>query len=654
MSDEGVKNTAGRRTDSLRVITERWYDPAYDGEEQEQERANRVMTVANIIWQRMAPYRTMWAACARNYGDAAPVGLAKRDYRQAPVQARNGRLSLNLTKSVCDSYVALVTEDQPKVTFLTNDGNAALQAQAKEQEKFVDGVVYDQNLHSADTLLQGNVAKYGTAWEFYWDRQIDPKLPGIDVRQHPVWCVLVDDVEAQIGRLRNLCLIEFIDRQELLEGVQGDDEAADQKRAKIRSASATAFDMGTSADGADAQIQDMVAVIHAWHLPRTTESGDGRYCKSLGNVVIAQSVYSDADFPGEPLYRLPPGEGIWGSPLADELRGIQRSVNTKTQAIERGDHLLGAGHWLIPNGAHINTNAIDNQIGSMIRHDPGMAPTFVSVNPTPETTYAERDKLYEYAYQLIGISPMTANGVIPPGVHSGRAIRQVAGVQQTRFKPCYGQYQDFWIRRTKQILKLAAKIAKRSPNWEVKAAGKDMMATVRVSEALLDDNLFTLKLYPTNALANDPAERIDQVQEIQGLSPAMKRLLDYPDLAAEASYDNASFELTMKCATRILDGKEYVGPEVYMDLTEAIKRMQLVRVKARLDGVDDAKLRLLQNWIQQAVELRESPEFAAMNPPPPVPPGAVPPGAPPLRAAGAPPLPQMPPGMPAQPMPTAA
>jgi hypothetical protein len=649
-----VKNTATRRTDDTGTrFAGRWFDKSCDGADKEAERAQRVMTAANHLWERHEQLRSMWGICSRNYGDVAGPGMGMRGFRQNATPTRVSKLSLNVSKSVADTYVALVTEDPVKIQFLTSDGAWELQQRAKELEKFVDGIYYDQDLHEKDALYELDVAKYGTAWEFYFEDDSDPKGPRAECRRVMPWCVLLDDTEAQIGKLRTLFLIVYADRADLLEEFEDKPDCA----AKIRTASSTVFDLGANNAGmTEVEIQDLVATVYSWHLPRTSESGDGRWVRVLGDVVLEQGEWADLEFPAEPLYRLAPGEGMWGSSLVDELRGIQQAVNTKTRMIDRSDHLLGAGHWLVPNGAHINTNAMDNQIGSIIRHDPGMPPQFVSVQPVAETIYQERDRLVQYAYEIIGLNQMSTTGTVPAGIKSGRAMRTFGDIQQKRFKPAYQQFQGFHLRRTKQILNLARKIGAKFPNYEVKAAGKDTMAAVKWAGANLKESEFTLKLYPTNALADDPAERIEQVTEIQGLPPEMKRLLDFPDLAAEASYENASYELVMKCASRILEQGEkgYQAPEVYMDLPNAIKRMQLVRVKAKLDGVPDDKLRLLQNWIAQAVELKESPEFAAMNPPPPMPPGAMPPGAPPMRPPGAAPLPPMPPGMPAQPMPPMA
>ncbi len=652
---QAPRNTAGRKLDAPAPLQGRWYEPGLDGEEHETERAQRLMTAAEHIWQRMAPYRTMWATCARNYGDAVGISLGVRGYRDAaPKPSGSGsKLSLNLTKSVCDSYVALVTEDRPKVTFLTNDGDAELQERAKDTEVFVDGIAYDQDLALKDELLEGDVAKFGTAVEWYERCDADPDGPRILIQRGRCWEVLVDDTEYQTGCLRNLGRIRLMDRGDLLEEFADDEE----KCLAIKQASGTAFDMGANQSSSfELTMMDPVAVVTMYHLPRTTKSGDGRWCRVLGSVVLDQGEWTRLDFPCEMLYRLPPGEGIWGSAIADEVRGLQTAVNTLTRMIDRSHHLLGAGHWLIPNGGHINTNKMDNQIGSMIGYDIGFKPELaVPGQSIGGDVYQERDRLFQYAYQLFGMTPMTAQGELPPGIKSGRAMRDFAGIQQKRFKPAYAQYQSFYLRRAKQILALAREIGEDVKDYQVKAAGEDVMQAVKASNLLREEE-YTLKMYPTNALSNDPVERIEQVQEIQGLPPEMKRLLDFPDLKAAASYEDASYNMTMKCITRILKGGEYIGPEVYMNLKDDIKTMQLARVKARYDNVPDAKLRLMQNWIDQAVEMRDSPQYAQMNPGagPSVPGPTGPGGPPPLRAPGASPLPPMPPGMAAQPMPQAA
>jgi len=175
----------------------------------------------------------------------------------------------------------------------------------------------------------------------------------------------------------------------------------------------------------------------------------------------------------------------------------------------------------------------------------------------------------------------------------------------------------------------------------VKAAGKAEMSTVSWADVGgLEDNEFQLQLYPTNAFADDPAARLQQVQDLMtaGLldAKAGRRLLDMPDLEEFENLENASFNLVMKIMTKILKGEEFVGPEPFMDLGEAVKLMQMGYLKGKLDGVPDERLEMISVWISQAQEIVKGFQSAAplpVGPPGPAPGGPMV-GPPPLRPGG--------------------
>ena len=104
-------------------------------------------------------------------------------------------------------------------------------------------------------------------------------------------------------------------------------------------------------------------------------------------------------------------------------------------------------------------------------------------------------------------------------------------------------------------------------SFYVRAAGKTEMQAVRWADAGgLDDSEFVLKLYPTNALVDDPAARIQQVQDMMtaGIvdAKAGRRLLDMPDINEFEDYENANYNLTMKILHRIFDGEDFRGFKV--------------------------------------------------------------------------------------------
>jgi hypothetical protein len=120
----------------------------------------------------------------------------------------------------------------------------------------------------------------------------------------------------------------------------------------------------------------------------------------------------------------------------------------------------------------------------------------------------------------------------------------------------------------------------------------------------------------------------------------IRRLMDFPDLKAVDDYANASYELVKSIITEFKDMSpghepEYIGPEPYMDLVDASKRMQLAYLVAKKNKLPEDRLQLFRDFLQDA--------NAILNPPAPPPP-AMAPGAPMLGGPptmGAPPPPGM-------------
>jgi hypothetical protein len=218
---------------------------------------------------------------------------------------------------------------------------------------------------------------------------------------------------------------------------------------------------------------------------------------------------------------------------------------------------------------------------------------------------------------------MTALGEKPPGLNSGKAIQTYADVTSTRFKPNYAEFQDWHWRVSQQTLHWAAEIANEHPDFEVRAPGK-MMEAVKWAEVHLRVDEYVLQLYPTNKLADEPAARLSQVQDMLNAGMVTpedgRRLLDMPDIEGLNSYEQASYDNTMEAGRRIIEEGDYFGPVPQMGLKEAIKRMQQIYLKARFDNVHEDRLNMLDRWIGEAKEqLKEiMAEEAAMNPPPPM------------------------------------
>ena len=388
---------------------------------------------------------------------------------------------------------------------------------------------------------------------------------------------------------------------------------------------------------------DFVLVVEAWRLPQA-EGSPGRHCIVCGDATLLDEEWTRDDFPLVFLYRQQPAQGIWGMSLAQELSGLQLAVNKLLRDIQRAQALV-VGHYLIDNATEVNTASISDHIGGFIRYR-GTRPVYEAPPPVSQQNIEYLDKLWGRCFETIGISQQAAQSQKPAGIESGKAMLVYADIQSQRFKPSYEEYQHFFLRLGRSVLETARGM---DEDFYVHAAGKKVMTSVNRAGAMgLAKDEFTLKLYATNALVDDPAARLQQVQDMMtaGLidAKAGKRLLELPDLREFEEMEDASYNLVMRIISEIKKGGKYVGPEPFMDLTEGVWLMQHAYLLGKLDGVPEDRLELMSTWIAQA-------QFALQaNAPPPAPPAL--PGGPGAPPGATPPVPPGGPLGPAQPQPT--
>lgn len=604
---------------SLLTTDARWWLPEF-----RDTRAQKIQTVAGRLWQDASAQRTNLHTAERLYGDMPLLGLTPSTYRRRQRVSWN-RLSLNATKSVIDTFVALVTKDQPKLSVLTNKYDWGLQQKAKLLESFYDGTFFETGFQGLTTLLEFDTCIAGTGWAYYFVNDSDPDDLRIGVERVTDDEILVDEDASMYGKPPYMLRIKWVDRLELMSRYP--DEAQ-----RLEMANNSQFGSDFERSRHDNQMSDQVICIQAW---KPAEGGeDGVYCYCAGDVVLDEQPWPYEDYPLEPLYVEQPRKGIRGQSTAEQMMGIQREINVLALKIQRYHHLLAAGHWFVEEGSNIVTAHMDNMIGSIVKYR-GTPPQPFAGMSVPSDVYAHLDRLYQRAFELRGISPMAAMGAVPQGLDqaSGKALLVHADLTTQRFQPSYRLFQDFHLRAGRQFERLAVEISERQPSFAVKAIGPSMMRAVKWAEARLEDSEYAVRIYPTNALASDFEGKLAQVEQMANagwVQPAdAMRLLDFPDLTAFGEEQNASRDAIMACFDSIMTDGVYKAPEPLMDLADAIKRFQNGYLIMWRKNAPQDRLQLLLRWIAQA---------KSQIPTPPAPP-TLPPG-PPSPSPGGPPPPQ--------------
>ncbi len=578
-------------------------------EENESQRARIVCDVAGRLWQDQSSTREGMLRAARMYGSLPMMGLSPKLYRQRTM-GRGRRLALNVVKSVVNTYVAMVTKDRPKVSFVTSGADDAIQRRAERLEKFVDGTCYDQSLHIAAYQVARDSALFTFGIVKFFKDKTDPKKPRVGIERTLPWEWLFDDQEAADGKPPNGYHVKFMDKRALA-------KANPKLAGQIMLAGGGEFeDIGESVD--QVNLVEWCVVVEAWHLPPDSET-PGRHVIAVVGVdePIVDEEWTWHRFPAEILYRERPLQGVHGESLADELGPIQVELSRMLMSIQRAQR-VAVGHWLVEESSNVNTNAIDDVVASIIKYR-GVPPTYQAVQAVASDVYAHLDRLWGRAFELVGVPQMNAAGEKPAGINSGKGLLVYAEVTSTRFKPCYAEYQDWYMRVAQQIIHLAAEIAEDYPEFTIKSPGK-MMDAVKWADVHMREEEYVLQMYPTNKLADDPAARLSQVQEMlnsQMISNVRtaRRLLEMPDLDAYGATEDAAYDNAQDAMTLILEKEEMFPPEPHMGLEglkEALKVASDTFLKKRGQTMENKtkKLEMICTYIDRCGQMITEAEAA--------------------------------------------
>lgn len=598
-------------------IDKRWW------RESTEEVFRAVNSVVDTLQSQQVWRQTLNDRHARLYGDMTVIGLSGRGAAVAMLDTQRPRLSLNVVKNCCNAVTSKITKSKPKPMFLTSGGDWSQKRKAEGLSKAVEGAFYQGGLYK----LAPRIFRDSTVFDAGINRVCDDRDYVYYERILPHE-LAIDEAEAVYGEPRSYYLTRHVDRSVLRELYP--DFARQIDDAPRADTPAWLPDVGA----------DLVRVREAWHLPSGPEATDGRHVVVIDTATLVDEEFEDDSPPFVFLRWNERLTGFWGCSLAEELTTLQLEINRTLQKIGRILDLCATPKVLLEAGSKVKQSHITNEIGAIIVYEGATPPQFITHNSVPPELRQHLEMLYARAYEITGISQLSAQSQKPAGLNSGVALQTYSDIETERFLVTARQYEEFFLETARQTIKAIRRIAKRNNGYRVKYAGKGVLQQIDWNEVDLDDDAYVMQAYPVNALASSPAARLSQVQEMMaggiiGTDEARK-LLDYPDLERANSLARAaSDDIEMLIEIMIEEGI-YQVPEPFMDLGLAIKMTQSAYLMARVDGVPEDRLDLLRQFMADCKALLD-----AANPPPQAP---MPEGIPPMGPEGMDPaLEQLPP-----------
>ncbi len=529
---------------------------------------------------------------ARLYSNMEILGLASGTYaRTQSNNFSNNRVTYNVVKSCADTATSKIAKNKPKPLFLTENGDYNLKRKAKLLTQYMEGLFEETDMYRLGQRVFLDACVFGTGCLKLF---IDPGSKKVKAERVFIDEIIVDDIEGMYATPRQIHQRKYYSRDVLLGMFPDHKEQIMQASSALRGESATQ------------STADNVVVLESWHLPSGPEEKDGKHMICIDNATLLYEDYTKDHFPFVFLRWNDKLVGFWGMGLAEELIGIQLEINKVLRNIQSAHQLMGVPRVFVDVASNINTGHITNEVGGIIKYQ-GQPPVFQSPSVMNGEVYNYVETLYNKAYEITGISRLSAQSQKPAGLNSGVALREFQDIESERFQLAGQRYEDMFMEAAKQFVELSKELYEMEPKLTVKVKANKFIQKIKWKDVDMDEDEFVMKVFPVNMLPSTPAGKLATIQEMvqAGLIPQDQAisLLDFPDLDSFLSLATAAQDNIERILGIMIEEGRYIPPEPFMNLQLALEMAQETYLRAKCDNLKEERLELLRTFMDDVQTL---------------------------------------------------
>ena len=530
-----------------------------------------------------------------------------------PYPVEQGPVTENVIESVIDTAKALIAKNRPRATFVTDGADFSTQRKARQLELFIEAEFHRTQVYDRGVEAFRDGCVYGTGGvKIFSDEDGRVAVERVVVDE-----IVLDEEACRVAPPLDLHQRKFVDRHLL---------AADFPEFAELIFEAARLDSRREWTSYRQPAPNQVVVVESWRLPTGRRgTNPGRHTICIGNATLVDEKYTKDHFPFV-FYRWSKRlTGFWGRGLAEILAGTQIRLNKHNRVIGTAQDLIAVPRVLVHQGDANIAVKLTNRVGQIIPYR-NAEPKFVVPPAIPPELYQDRVYLKQNAYQITGVSELTAQSKKPSGLDSGAALREYNEIETQRFSIQAQEYEAFFLEIARQYVELAKELYGRRKYTAVWKS-HNLIKRIPWKDVDLEEDMYQMSIEASSILSRTPAGRLQgAVELVQNgmMDPKVAlRLLGHPDLERERDIETASIEDIEATIEELLDGV-YRSPEPFQDLALGISRVQMAYLKARRDGAPEEILELMRKWMDNAkaiMDQAQAPQAAMdqaqMNPPPP-------------------------------------
>jgi hypothetical protein len=315
------------------------------------------------------------------------------------------------------------------------------------------------------------------------------------------------------------------------------------------------------------------------------------------------------------IYHNPPIKGGFSTSMVDDVYTLQTEIDMLSHRIHTAAVLNPANTIFIPDGQEIKPSMLTNEIGNVFTYKALTPNPIIVSTPAPiSPQYIELLKFYEEkAYNILGISMLSAQSKKPGGINSGVALDTLEDVESERHNTMLQNYIAFLM----DVAKICIEVFPENENILPNKIGT---AAITWGQIKKEAKNYSMQFGASSALSKDPKVKMEQIEKMKSMGfikdeAVLASLMDIPDLERAYSVETASLDVCERIIERAIEDDVY-------DFYESVNLEQLYNLIVyyinRLDA-NDEEVHIIQHLVKLlGIVKSKIDEFeASMLPPPP-------------------------------------
>ena len=243
------------------------------------------------------------------------------------------------------------------------------------------------------------------------------------------------------------------------------------------------------------------------------------------------------------IYYSDPIKSNTSQSVVDQLYGIQMQIDEILAVMKDSIQMNPGMTLLVPRSSNIKTNMLSNRTGQIIQYDPipgqTASPVTYATNDIISAQFVQLlDKLKNDAYEVVGISQLSATSQKPTGLNSGVALSTMEDIESDRFETQLNNVIRLYVDIAKACLDIFPPDEDILPDDLVRA-------NIKWADIVEARNNMKIQFSAAQSLSKDPSEKLKQLTALAqaGVIPQshIATLMELPDLNSGYNLANNAF-----------------------------------------------------------------------------------------------------------------